>query len=134
MRTMTAVVVLVSAVLAGTVPMDAHHAFAAEFDATQPVTIKGTVTSVEWTNPHMWLHVDVKDEKGNVVNWAVEGGAPNALIRRGLRRDSLPVGIQVTVQGFRAKSGKAVVNGRDVTYPDGVKLYFGSSGTGAPER
>ena len=134
MRAVTALVVLVSGAWAGAVPVDAHHAFAAEFDATQPVTIKGTVTSVEWTNPHMWLHVDVKDEKGNVVNWAVEGGAPNALLRRGLRRDSLPVGIQVTVEGFRAKSGKPVVNGRDVIYPDGVKLQFGSSGTGAPEK
>ena len=134
MRAVTALVVFVSGVWAGAVPVDAHHAFAAEFDATQPVTIKGTVTSVEWTNPHMWLHVDVKDEKGNVVNWAVEGGAPNALLRRGLRRESLPAGIQVTVEGFRAKSGKPVVNGRDVIYPDGVKLHFGSSGTGAPEK
>lgn len=134
MRAVTALVVFVSGVWAGAVPVDAHHAFAAEFDATQPVTIKGTITKVEWTNPHMWLHVDVKDENGNVVSWAVEGGAPNALLRRGLRRDSLPAGIQVTVEGFRAKSGKPVVNGRDVIYPDGVKLNFGSSGTGAPEK
>jgi hypothetical protein len=135
MRTVMALVVVASGLMAATVPVKAHHAFAAEFDANKPVKLKGTVTKVEWTNPHMWLHIDVKDETtGKVVSWAIEGGAPNALLRRGLRRDSLPVGIQVTVEGFQAKSGKPVANGRDVIYPDGVKLYFGSSGTGAPER
>ena len=134
MRNVIALVVLASGVWAAAVPVKAHHAFAAEFDSSKPVKLKGTVTKVEWTNPHMWLHIDVKDETGKVVSWAVEGGAPNALLRRGLRRDSLPVGIEVTVDGFRAKSGANVANGRDVIYPDGVKLYFGSSGTGAPER
>ena len=134
MRSVIALVVLASGVWAAAIPVKAHHAFAAEFDASKPVKLKGTVTKVEWTNPHMWLHIDVKDETGKVVSWAIEGGAPNALIRRGLRRDSLPVGIEVTVDGFRAKSGANVANGRDVVYPDGVKLYFGSSGTGAPER
>ena len=113
-------------------PAAAHHAFAAEFDANSPVTLKGTVTKVEWTNPHMWLYIDVRGENGTVTTWAIEGGAPNALFRRGFRRDSFPVGIVVTVEGFRAKSGKAVANGRDVVYPDGAKLMMGSSGTGAP--
>jgi len=112
--------------------VSAHHAFAAEFDANSPVTLKGTVTKVEWTNPHMWLYIDVRGENGTVTTWAIEGGAPNALFRRGFRRDSFPVGIVVTVEGFRAKSGKAVANGRDVVYPDGAKLMMGSSGTGAP--
>ena len=134
MRTLIALGVLATGLLLGAVSVQAHHAFAAEFDANKPVTFKGTVSKVEWTNPHMWIHVDVKDENGNIVTWAVEGSAPNALLRRGLRRDSLPIGIEVTVEGFQAKSGKPVANGRNVIYPDGVKLYLGSSGTGAPER
>ena len=132
MRTMSTVVVLAAGLFLAPVPADAHHAFAAEFDANKPVTFKGTVTKVEWTNPHMWLHVDVKDADGKVVSWAVEGGAPNSLIRQGWKRNSLPVGIEVTVEGFQAKSGKPVANGRNVIYPDGVKMFFGSSGTGAP--
>jgi hypothetical protein len=132
MRVIPTVLAAVSTMLAGVVPVSAHHAFAAEFDANRPVTLKGTVTKVEWLNPHMWLHVDVKGPDGKIVSWAVEGGAPNALFRRGFRKDSLPVGIEVVVEGFMAKSGKPVANGRDVTYPDGVKMMMGSSGTGAP--
>ena len=132
MRKMAYLVVAAAGLALAVVPVAAHHAFAAEFDANKPVTLKGTVSKVEWTNPHMWLHVDVKEPDGKVVTWAIEGGAPNSLFRRGFRRDSLPVGITVTVEGFQAKSGKAVANGRDVTYPDGVKLMMGSSGTGAP--
>jgi hypothetical protein len=132
MRKMAYLVVAAAGLALAVVPVAAHHAFAAEFDANKPVTLKGTVSKVEWTNPHMWLHVDVKEPDGKVVTWAIEGGAPNSLFRRGFRRDSLPVGITVTVEGFQAKSGKAVANGRDVTYPDGVKLLMGSSGTGAP--
>jgi uncharacterized protein DUF6152 len=132
MRKMAYLVVAAAGLELAVVPVAAHHAFAAEFDANKPVTLKGTVSKVEWTNPHMWLHVDVKDPDGKVVTWAIEGGAPNSLFRRGFRRDSLPVGITVTVEGFQAKSGKAVANGRDVIYPDGVKLMMGSSGTGAP--
>ena len=90
-----------------------HHAFAAEFDATQPVTIEGTVTSVEWTNPHMWLHVDVKDEKCNVVNCAIEGGAPKVLLRRGLRRDSLPPRLVPALRG-RGCPGQVAAHGKQL--------------------
>lgn len=113
-------------------PVTAHHAFSAEFDASKPVTLSGTVTKMEWVNPHVWMHIDVKDAAGQVVTWAIEGGAPNSLFRRGIRKDSLPLGILVKVEGFMAKSGKPVANGRNVTYPDGLQLFFGSSGTGAP--
>jgi hypothetical protein len=113
-------------------PVLAHHAFAAEFDADSPVKLQGTVTKVEWINPHSWIYVDVKDPSGTVTNWAIEAGAPNALFRRGWKRDSLPVGSQIVIDGFRAKSGKSVANGRQVTFPDGKQLFVGSSGTGAP--
>ena len=110
----------------------AHHAFTAEFDASKPVTLKGTVTKMEWVNPHSWLYIDVKEPNGQLVNWAVECGAPNAMFRRGWNMESIPVGIEVVVEGYRAKNGKDVANGRDVTLPNGKKLFVGSSGTGAP--
>ena len=119
-------------VLAAGAPLVAHHAFAAEFDATKPVTLTGTVTKMEWINPHAWLHIDVKGPDGKVVSWMVEGGAPNALLRRGWNRNSVMPGTVVTVAGFRAKDGSTRANGRDVTLPDGKKLFIGSSGTGAP--
>src|ERR1700689_5147781 len=111
----------------GPVPMFAHHAFAAEFDANQPVTLKGSLTKTEWSNPHGWIYVDVKGSDGKVTNWAVEFGSPNALLRRGLRRTDFPPGIEVTVQGFRAKSGTPTANASSVTLPDGRNLYTGSS-------
>jgi|SRR5262245_14443141 len=110
----------------------AHHAFSAEFDGNQPVTLRGTVTKVEWVNPHTWIFIDVKGPNGQIVNWGIEAGAPNALIRRGWRRESLPVGMEIVVDGYRAKSGKNLANGRDITLPDGTVLFAGSSGTGAP--
>lgn len=111
----------------------AHHAFSAEFDANQPVTLKGAVTKVEWINPHSWLYIDVKDQStGKVVSWKVEMGAPNQLLRRGWNKNSLPAGTEVVVEGYRAKNGSDIANGGNVTLADGKKLFVGSSGTGAP--
>ena len=110
----------------------AHHSFAAEFDGSKPVTLKGTVTKMEWINPHAWLHVEVKGPDGKVVSWMVEGGAPNSLLRRGWNRDSVKAGTTVVVEGFRARDGSNRANGRVVTLADGKKLFIGSTGTGAP--
>jgi hypothetical protein len=118
--------------LATEAPVVAHHAFAAEFDSSKPVTLKGAVIKMEWVNPHAWLHMDVKGPDGKAVAWAVEGGAPNALLRRGWNKNSVPPGTQITVEGFRAKDGSNRANGREATLPNGQKLFIGSSGTGAP--
>ena len=128
-RTLLGMAVVVG--LAGT-PLLAHHAFTSEFDGNQPITLKGTVSKMEWVNPHSWIHIDVKGADGKVVNWAFELGAPNALFRRGWRKDSIPQGVEVVITGFKAKSGKPVANGRTINLPDGRELFAGSSGTGAP--
>ena len=114
------------------VPVVAHHSFAAEFDIDQPITLRGTLTKLEWVNPHGWLYIDVMSPDGKVVNWAIEAGGPNALLRRGLRKTDFPNGLEVVVQGYRAKNGSSKVNGRSVTFPDGRNFFMGSSGTGAP--
>ena len=110
----------------------AHHAFAAEFDVNKPLVLKGTVTKMEWINPHAWIHIDVKDADGKVTSWMVEAGAPNGLLRRGFTKDSLPAGTAVVVEGWQAKDGSNRANGSNITLPDGKKLFVGSSGTGAP--
>jgi hypothetical protein len=110
----------------------AHHAFSAEFDANRPLKLKGTVTMVEWINPHAWIHIDVKKPDGTVDSWMIEGGTPNTLFRRGITKDSLKPGTEILVDGFQAKDGGLRGNGRDITLPDGRKLFVGSSGTGAP--
>jgi hypothetical protein len=119
--------------LAGTTaPAWAHHAFAAEFDSKRPVTFKATVTKVEWVNPHVWIHVEVKRPDGKVEPWAIEGGTPNVLFRRGFTKKSLAPGTEIAIDGYQAKDGTRRANGRDLTLPDGKKLFLGSSGTGAP--
>ena len=112
----------------------AHHSFAAEFDAAKPVKLEGTVTKMDWINPHSWIHLEVTDAKGQKVEWMIEGGAPNALLRRGWNRNSLPAGTKIMVLGFQAKDGSNRANGRDITFADGKKLFVGSSGTGAPDE
>ena len=112
--------------------LSAHHSFAAEFDANQPIQLKGTVAKVEWINPHTWIHLDVKKSDGSMERWMIEGGTPNTLLRRGLTKNSLPEGTELVVDGYKAKNGSNRANGRDLTFPDGRKLFMGSSGTGAP--
>jgi hypothetical protein len=119
--------------MAGTAAtLSAHHSFAAEFDANKPITMTGTVTKMEWTNPHVWVHMDVKSPDGKVENWAFEAGTPNVLFRRGFTRQSLEPGTEIRIDGYRAKDGSNRGNGRDITFPDGKTLFMGSSGTGAP--
>ena len=118
--------------LTAAVPVWAHHAFAAEFDAAKPVKFHGTVTKMEWINPHAWIHVDVKKDDGTVDEWMVEAGTPNTLLRRGFTRDSLKPGTEIVVDGYQSKDGSHRANGRDLTFVDGKKLFLGSSGTGAP--
>lgn len=128
----SAVAGLCLGMLATSVPASAHHAFAAEFDADKPVEFSGTVTKVEWINPHVWIHIDVNTDTGVTENWAFEAGTPNVLFRRGFTRRSLLPGVDVLVDGYQAKDGTNRANGRDITLSDGTKLFLGSSGTGAP--
>jgi hypothetical protein len=115
-------------------PVVAHHSFGAEYDADKPVTLKGTVTKVEWANPHARFYIDVKDESGNVTNWNLELASPNGLMRQGWTRHSLNVGDVVTVTGSQAKDSSKMANARTVTLADGRKVFAGSSGDGGPTR
>jgi hypothetical protein len=110
----------------------AHHSFAAEFDADQPVELHGTITKMEWINPHSWLHIDVKNDDGTITPWMIEGATPNTLLRRGFTRDAVKVGTEITIVGYRAKNGAHRANGRDLVLPDGSRLFMSSPGTGAP--
>ena len=127
-----AVVIAAAGLLLNAAPVFAHHAFAAEFDAKKPLKLRGTVSKMEWINPHAWIHIDVKDPDGKVVSWMIEAGTPNTLFRRGFTKNSLLKGTEILVDGYQAKDGSNKANGRDVTFPDGRKLFLGSSGTGAP--
>jgi hypothetical protein len=113
-------------------PVVAHHAFNSEFDAKRPVKFKGTVTKMVWVNPHAWIYIEVKKADGSVEEWMVEAGTPNTLLRRGLTRQALPIGTEITVDGYQSKDGSLRANGRDLTLPNGQTLFIGSSGTGAP--
>jgi hypothetical protein len=132
-KLLTAVVAAAGLLLAAA-PVWAHHAFEAEFDIDKPVKLRGRVSKMEWINPHVWIHLDVKNADGTVVSWMVEGGPPNSLIRRGWTKTSLPEGTEIVVEGYQAKDGAARANGRDITFPDGKKLFVGSSGPGSPSK
>jgi Family of unknown function (DUF6152) len=136
MRKRLMIVMAGASLLLAAVPVWAHHAFAAEFDAKKPVKLEGKVTKMEWINPHAWIHVDVKNADGTVTNWMIEGGTPNTLLRRGFTKDSLAIGTEVVVDGYQAKDGSFRANGRDITFTDGRKLFLGSNNAneGAPNQ
>jgi hypothetical protein len=133
MRTKLLVLAVVTCLMAASIPAWAHHAFSAEFDGTKQIILQGKVTKMEWINPHAWLHIDVKGPDGKVVNWDIELGPPNALVKRGWNKKSIPAGIEVIVEGYLSKDGANRANGRDVTFPDGRKLFASSSNPEAPD-
>ena len=124
---------LLCGLLAGAASLDAHHSFAAEYDGDKPVTVTGTVAKIDWMNPHIYFYVDVKDDKGEVVRWACESGAPGALSRRGFKRSLLKLGDTLIVDGYRAKNGANLMDARRVTLPDGQVMVGASAGDGGPQ-
>ena len=126
MRRALAVIIAATSLLAA-VPVWAHHAFDAEFDRTKPIKFTGTVTKMEWINPHAWIHIDVKGADGKIMAWMIEAAAPNALLRRGWTKQSLLAGTEIVVEGFQAKNGENRANGSIITFTDGKKLFVGSS-------
>lgn len=134
MLTRSLIAAAAGALLMGlTMPVKAHHAFGGEFDANRPVLLRGTIVKIEWVNPHTWIHMEVKKPDGTKEVWMIEGGSPNSLLRRGVTKDTLQPGTELVVDGYQARDYTLKrANGRNVTYPDGRKLFFGSSGTGAP--
>jgi hypothetical protein len=134
MRRKTLILVAAVAVLVGAVPVWAHHAFSAEFDINKPVTVEGTITRMEWINPHAWIHLDVEQADGTVAAWMIELGPPNSLIKRGWTRDSVPAGIQIQVSGHQAIDGELRANGGEIMLPDGSMLFAGGSSPDDPEN
>jgi hypothetical protein len=132
MKTPIGFTLAVVGVLAFALPLSAHHAFAAEFDSSKPVKLRGTVSKIEMVNPHTWFHVNVKNEDGTTTEWMIEGGSPNTLVRHGFNKNSIPIGTEVIFEGFQAKDGEHRANGRDITFPDGKKIFLGSSGAEGP--
>jgi hypothetical protein len=133
MKTRLLLLLIALVLLAGGAPVWAHHAFSAEFDGNKQVNLRGTVTKMEWINPHAWIYLDVKGADGTVVNWAIEMGPPNALLKRGWTKKDVPAGIELIVVGYQAKDGAFRCNGRDITFPNGKKLFAGSSNNGIPD-
>jgi hypothetical protein len=125
MKTKILLVLLAAGALWAVQPAQAHHAFAAEYDEKKPVTLTGIVTKMQWVNPHGWIYIDVKTPDGKVENWAIEAGGPTALLRRGLRASDFPVGLEVVVEGYRAKDGNPKANGQKVTFADGRNFFLG---------
>ena len=133
MRKKLGIVLATAGMLFSALPASAHHAFAAEFDSNKPVKLQGTIVKVDMVNPHSWIYIDVKNPDGTTTQWMVEGGSPNALVRHGFTKASLPKGTEVIFEGFQAKDGSNRANGRDITFPNGKKVFLGSSGPdGAP--
>jgi hypothetical protein len=127
MRTRLLAVVSSIGMLLAATPLWAHHAFSAEFDSNRPIKLRGTVTQWELVNPHSWIHIDVKNEDGTVTNWMIEGGSPNALLRLGFNKGSLPLGTEIVVEGYQAKDRGNMAVGKNITFPDGKRLYLGGS-------
>ena len=121
-----------AAILISMLPLPAHHAFTAEFDTKKPVKLRGTIAKIEMVNPHSWIYIDVKNEDGTTSQWMLEAGSPNVLVRRGFTKSALPKGTEVIFEGFQAKDGSNRANGRDITFPDGKKLFIGSTGAEGP--
>jgi hypothetical protein len=132
MRKKLAFILASVGLLLAALPAFAHHAFTAEFDAKKPVKLRGTVAKVELINPHSWIHIDVKNNDGSMTRWMIEGGTPNTLLRRGFTKNSLPAGTEILVDGYQAKDGSNRANGRDLTFPDGKKIFLSGSGAEGP--